>query len=143
MKHNPRLGEKVARLPGFADVHPFQPESTVQGALELIDQTAHWLKVLTGMPAIAMSPAAGAHGEFCGLMTIRAALEDKGEKRTPGSGSGIGAWHQSGQRRRLRFHRRGDSRQWARPGRSGGLEGQAGAGRRRGDADQSQHLRSV
>jgi len=81
MKHNPRLGEKMARLPGFSDIHPFQPESTVQGALELIDQTAHWLKTLTGMPAIVMSPAAGAHGEFCGLMTIRAALEDRGEKR--------------------------------------------------------------
>jgi glycine dehydrogenase subunit 2 len=82
MKHNPRLGEKMARLSGLSDVHPFQPESTVQGALELIDLTAHWLKTLTGMPAIAMSPAAGAHGEFCGLMTIRAALEDRGETRT-------------------------------------------------------------
>lgn len=82
MKHNPRLNEKMARLPGLSDIHPFQPESTVQGALELIDTAAHWLKTLTGMPAIAMSPAAGAHGEFCGLMTIRAALDDRGEKRT-------------------------------------------------------------
>ncbi|MTJ83264.1 MAG: glycine dehydrogenase subunit 2 [Telmatospirillum sp.] len=82
MKHNPRLNEKLARLAGFADVHPFQPESTVQGALALIDLAAHWLKTLTGLPAIAMSPAAGAHGEFCGLMTIRAALEDRGERRT-------------------------------------------------------------
>jgi len=79
MKHNPRLNEKLARLPGLADVHPFQPESTVQGALELIDTCAHWLKTLTGMPAVAMSPAAGAHGEFCGLMTIRAAHDDKGQ----------------------------------------------------------------
>ncbi|MBY0429622.1 MAG: aminomethyl-transferring glycine dehydrogenase subunit GcvPB, partial [Rhodospirillales bacterium] len=81
MKHNPRLNEKVARLPGLADLHPLQPESTVQGALELIDTCAHWLKTLTGMPAIAMSPAAGAHGELCGLMTIRTALEDRGEPR--------------------------------------------------------------
>ena len=73
MKHNPRLNEKMARLPGFADVHPFQPVSTIQGALELIDTTAHWLKALTGMPAVAMSPAAGAHGELCGLMCIKAA----------------------------------------------------------------------
>lgn len=79
MKHNPRLNEKLARLPGLADLHPFQPESTVQGALELIDSCAHWLKTLTGMPAIAMSPAAGAHGEFCGLMTIRAAHDAKGQ----------------------------------------------------------------
>jgi glycine dehydrogenase subunit 2 len=81
MKHNPRLNEKMARLPGLADLHPFQPESTVQGALELIDQTAHWLKTLTGLPAVAMSPAAGAHGEFCGLMTIRAAIDHRGEAR--------------------------------------------------------------
>ena len=55
MKHNPRLNEKMARLPGLADLHPMQPESTVQGALELIDQCAHWLKTLTGMAAVAMS----------------------------------------------------------------------------------------
>ncbi len=81
MKHNPRFNEKMARLSGLADIHPLQPESTVQGALELIDLTAHWLKTLTGMPAVAMSPAAGAHGEFCGLMAIRAALDDRGESR--------------------------------------------------------------
>src|SRR5579859_5637610 len=81
MKYNPRLNEKTARLPGLSQAHPFQPVSTVQGALELMDQCAHWLKVLTGMPAVAMSPAAGAHGEFCGLMAIRAAIEARGEKR--------------------------------------------------------------
>ncbi|WP_316978150.1 aminomethyl-transferring glycine dehydrogenase subunit GcvPB [Shumkonia mesophila] len=81
MKHNPRLNEKMARLPGFAGVHPLQPISTVQGALELIGATGHWLSVLTGMPAVAMSPAAGAHGELTGLMVIRAALEDRGDAR--------------------------------------------------------------
>jgi glycine dehydrogenase subunit 2 len=81
MKHNPRLNEKVARLPGIGDLHPMQPVSTVQGALELIDQLAHWLKTLTNMPAVAMSPAAGAHGELCGIMTIRAALLAKGDAR--------------------------------------------------------------
>jgi glycine dehydrogenase subunit 2 len=79
MKHNPRLNEKMARLPGFADVHPFQPVSTVQGALELIDTCASWLKELTGMAAVAMSPAAGAHGELCGLMCIKSAHEAKGQ----------------------------------------------------------------
>lgn len=79
MKHNPRLSEKVARLPGLADLHPLQPQKTVQGALEVIDSLAHWLKELTGMPAVAMSPAAGAHGEWCGLMAIRSAHEDKGQ----------------------------------------------------------------
>eukprot|EP01034_Spumella_vulgaris_P046322 gene46322-57768_t len=74
--------EKVARLPGIGDLHPLQPVSTVQGALELIDGLAHWLKTLTGMPAVAMSPAAGAHGEMCGMMAIAAALEAKGERAT-------------------------------------------------------------
>jgi len=81
MKHNPRINEKVARLPGLADIHPLQPVQTVQGALEIINELSHWLKVLTGMPAIAMWPAAGAHGELCGLMAIRAAHEYKGNKR--------------------------------------------------------------
>ncbi|MGE0660686.1 MAG: aminomethyl-transferring glycine dehydrogenase subunit GcvPB, partial [Reyranellaceae bacterium] len=79
MKHNPRLNEKMARLAGFADIHPLQPQSTVQGALEMIDLLAHWLKTLTGMPAVALSPAAGAHGELCGMVAIRAALEARGE----------------------------------------------------------------
>ena len=81
MKHNPRLNEKLARLPGFADLHPLQPEATIRGALELIDTLAHWLKTLTGMPAVALSPAAGAHGELCGMMTIRAALTARGDAR--------------------------------------------------------------
>jgi glycine cleavage system P protein (glycine dehydrogenase) subunit 2 len=81
MKHNPRLNEKLARLPGLADIHPLQPLSTVPGALALIDTLAHWLKTLTGMPAIALSPGAGAHGELCGIMTIRAALEARGQRR--------------------------------------------------------------
>src|SRR5690348_12273656 len=81
MKHNPRLNEKMARAPGLGDLHPMQPISTVQGALELIDRLAHWLKTLTGMPAVAMSPAAGAHGELCGVMAIRAALDHRGENR--------------------------------------------------------------
>jgi glycine dehydrogenase subunit 2 len=81
MKHNPRLNEKMARLPGFADLHPMQPIDTIQGALQLIDELAHWLKTLTGMPAVAMSPKAGAHGELCGILAIRAALEARGDAR--------------------------------------------------------------
>lgn len=81
MKHNPRLNEKMARLPGFGDIHPLQPTSTVQGALELMDQLSHWICSLTGMPAVALSPKAGAHGELCGVMAIRAALEARGDAR--------------------------------------------------------------
>ncbi|MCG8490901.1 MAG: aminomethyl-transferring glycine dehydrogenase subunit GcvPB [Sneathiellales bacterium] len=82
MKHNPRINEKAARVVGLGDIHPLQPISSVQGALALIDDLAHWLKTITGMPAVAMSPAAGAHGELCGVMAIKAAHEAKGEQRT-------------------------------------------------------------
>ena len=82
MKHNPRLNEKVARMPGFADCHPLQPESTIQGALGVIDELAHWLLELTGMHSVAMSPKAGAHGELCGVLCIRAALEARGDARS-------------------------------------------------------------
>ena len=81
MKHNPRLNEKMARLPGFADIHPLQPQETVQGALEVINRLAFWLLDLTGMYGVAMSPKAGAHGELCGLLCIRAALEARGDAR--------------------------------------------------------------
>ncbi|WP_196259538.1 aminomethyl-transferring glycine dehydrogenase subunit GcvPB [Pelagibacterium limicola] len=79
MKHNPRLNEKMARLAGFADVHPLQPVSTVQGALGVIDELARWLMELTNTVAVAMSPKAGAHGELCGMMAIRAAHDAKGQ----------------------------------------------------------------
>ena len=81
MKHNPRLNEKVARLPGFADVHPLAPQDTVQGALAVIHQLGEWLTTLTGMAGVAMSPKAGAHGELAGILAIRAALEDRGDPR--------------------------------------------------------------
>ncbi len=82
MKHNPRLNEKMARLPGFGDIHPLQPLSTVPGALELIAELGRWLLAETGMQSVAMSPKAGAHGEACGMMAIKAALEARGERRT-------------------------------------------------------------
>ena len=81
MKHNPRLNEKVARMPGFADIHPLQPADTVQGAYALIHQLGEWLIRLTGMHSVAMSPKAGAHGELCGLLAIRSALEARGDAR--------------------------------------------------------------
>jgi len=81
MKHNPRLNEKMARLPGFADIHPLQPLSTVQGALELMSQLSHWLMALTNTAAVALSPKAGAHGELLGMMAIKAAQEGRGEGR--------------------------------------------------------------
>ncbi len=81
MKHNPRLNEKVARLPGFADLHPLQPITTVQGALGVMAELGEWLLRLTNMAGVAMSPKAGAHGELCGILCIRAALEARGDAR--------------------------------------------------------------
>ncbi|MCP4934905.1 MAG: glycine dehydrogenase subunit 2 [bacterium] len=81
MKHNPRLNEKIARLQGFMDIHPLQPQSSVPGAIDLMDELAHWLMELTGMKAIALSPKAGAHGELCGMMAIKAAHEARGSTK--------------------------------------------------------------
>jgi glycine dehydrogenase subunit 2 len=81
MKHNPRLNEKMARLPGFGDIHPLQPLSTVAGAIELIAELSRWLIEMTGMAAVALSPKAGAHGEMCGMMAIKAALAARGDRR--------------------------------------------------------------
>ena len=82
MKHNARLNERMARLPGFSDVHPLQPLSTVQGALELMHELGRYLLTLTDMTAVALSPKAGAHGELCGMMAIKAAIEARGEGKT-------------------------------------------------------------
>ncbi|MEN3930370.1 aminomethyl-transferring glycine dehydrogenase subunit GcvPB [Microvirga sp. W0021] len=82
MKHNARLNEAMARLPGFGDIHPFQPLSTVQGALELMRELGRYLMTLTGMEAVALSPKAGAHGELCGMAAIKAAVDAKGEGAT-------------------------------------------------------------
>ncbi len=78
MKHNPRLNEKVARLPGFAHLHPMQPPSTIQGALKVMYELQNWLAELTGLPGVCLTPAAGAHGELAGIMTIRRAHELQG-----------------------------------------------------------------
>ncbi len=82
MKHNPRLNEAMARLPGFADIHPLQPQSTIPGALDLMETLTTWLIALTGAHAVALPPKAGAHGELCGMMAIRAAIEARGEAAT-------------------------------------------------------------
>ena len=79
MKHNPRLHEKVARLPGFAHLHPLQPASTVQGALRLMWTLQNYLGALTGLPGVCLTPAAGAHGELAGMMTIARAHDAKGQ----------------------------------------------------------------
>ncbi|WP_147802881.1 aminomethyl-transferring glycine dehydrogenase subunit GcvPB [Alkalicoccus halolimnae] len=79
MKYNPKINEDVARYPGFAHLHPYQPESQIQGALELMYKLQRSLEAVTGMDQVTLQPAAGAHGEWTGLMLIRAYHEAKGE----------------------------------------------------------------
>lgn len=81
MKYNPKRNERIARLPGFALIHPYQPESTVQGALDLLYRLQHDLAEITGMDAISLQPAAGAQGEWTGLMMISAYHRERGEVR--------------------------------------------------------------
>ncbi len=81
MKYNPKRNEKVARLPGLAQIHPLQPVKTVQGALALLYQLQEDLKEITGMDAVSLQPAAGAQGEWTGLMMISKYHQENGEHR--------------------------------------------------------------
>ena len=71
MKYNPKVNDQIAALPGFASIHPLQPEETVQGCLEALDLAAQYLCEITGMDDMTFQPAAGAHGELTGLMLIK------------------------------------------------------------------------
>lgn len=72
MKYNPKVSEDIARLPGFAAIHPYQPEESVQGALQVMYDLQQALGEISGLPAVSLQPAAGAHGELTGVMMIRA-----------------------------------------------------------------------
>lgn len=82
MKYNPRINEWAGRLEGFAALHPYLPESRLQGALELMWKLQNYLAEIGGFKAVSLQPAAGAHGEFTGVMMIHAALKARGETRT-------------------------------------------------------------
>src|SRR4051794_37707539 len=81
MKHNPRLNERVAALPGHARLHPAQDPKRAQGALELMWRLGRALSGVTGLPHVSLQPSAGSHGELAGLLLTRAYHEDKGEER--------------------------------------------------------------
>jgi len=81
MKYNPKINENMARLPGFSQIHPLQPTTQVQGALELMYELSQSLAKIAGMAALSLQPAAGAHGELTGLMLIRAYHESLGNPR--------------------------------------------------------------
>jgi glycine dehydrogenase subunit 2 len=81
MKYNPRVNELVARIEGLAEAHPYQPEALSQGSLEIVSLLEKCLIDITGMDAITLQPAAGAHGEFTGILLVRAYHESKGNAR--------------------------------------------------------------
>lgn len=82
MKYNPKVNELMAGLEGFANLHPLQSDEDSQGALELMYKLQEALKTLTGMDAVTLQPAAGAHGEFTGMLIIKKYFEKRGETRT-------------------------------------------------------------
>jgi len=82
MKHNPKRNERLAALPGLAGLHPYQPEDTLQGMLELLFELQEMLAEIAGLPAVSLQPAAGAHGELTALMVAAAHFADRGERRT-------------------------------------------------------------
>lgn len=83
MKYNPKINEDMAALPGFTQIHPLQPEHTVQGCMEVLKTAEKYLCEITGMDRMTFQPAAGAHGEFTGLLLIKAYHESRGDgKRT-------------------------------------------------------------
>ena len=79
MKYNPKINEKTARLQGFSSLHPLQNENTIQGALKMIYTLKNWLCELTGLEDVTLNPAAGAQGEFAGIMCIKKYFQSRGE----------------------------------------------------------------
>ncbi|MEM9352194.1 MAG: aminomethyl-transferring glycine dehydrogenase subunit GcvPB [Planctomycetota bacterium] len=82
MKYNSKRNERAAALPGFADLHPLQPESTLQGMLEMLYGLQTYLQEISGLGACSLHPAAGAHGEYAALLVAAAYFQDIGEERT-------------------------------------------------------------
>jgi glycine dehydrogenase subunit 2 len=81
MKYNPKINEDTCRLPGFTLTHPLQPEETVQGNLALMFEMQEWLKEISGFAAVTLQPAAGAHGEFTGVLIMRAYHHSRGDEK--------------------------------------------------------------
>lgn len=79
MKYNPKINEDMAKLPGFTNIHPLQPEDTMKGCIQVMELTKKYLCEITGMDDMTLQPAAGAHGEFTGLLLIKAYHESRGD----------------------------------------------------------------
>ena len=108
MKYNPKRNERLAGLPGFADLHPYQTDDTIQGMLELLYESQQMLAEIAGLPAVSLQPAAGAQGELTALLVAAAYFRDRPHSQVGRAHSRRRPRHQSGQRRdgRLR-HRAG------------------------------------
>ena len=96
MKYNPRVNEFVARIEGLAEAHPYRPESLAQGILEIFDLLQRCLLDITGMDAITLQPAAGAHGEFTGILLDARMARVAGQSAQEDSHPRLGARHQPG-----------------------------------------------
>ena len=109
MKYNPRVNELAAGIEGLAWAHPYQPDSLAQGSLEIMALLEAALAEITGMDAVTLQPAAGAHGELAGILLVRAALEARGDPRRkvliPDSAHGTNPAHGGNRRLHLRKHR--------------------------------------
>ena len=111
MKYNPKVNEDLARLPGFAGAHPYQPEEIAQGALQLMYDLERFLCEMSGMDRVTLQPSAGAQGELTGMLMIRAYLKRPGKPAAKSPGSGYRSRNQPGQFEPLRL-----------PGRPGEIE---------------------
>ena len=78
MKYNPKRNERLAGMPGFANLHPYQSDDTIQGMLELLYQSQQMLAEIAGLPAVSLQPAAGAQGELTALLVAAAYFRDRG-----------------------------------------------------------------
>src|SRR5215471_5942763 len=81
MKYNPKINDAMAALEGFRELHPWQPEVQIQGALEVMWKLQESIAAIVGLPAVTLQPAAGAHGEMTGLLLVRAYFEARGEHK--------------------------------------------------------------
>lgn len=82
MKYNPKVAEYISRLPDFAGLHPFQPEETIQGALEILYELQNYLAEISGLAEVSLQPVAGAHAELTALLMIRKYFDNKNDQRT-------------------------------------------------------------
>ena len=125
MKHNPRLHERVAALPGHARLHPLTDPARAQGALELMWDLERALAEIAGLPHVSLQPSAGSHGELAGVLLTRAYHADRGERRrtvlTPDTAHGTNpaTVTMAGLRGRQGRHRRPRRRRHRRPAREG------------------------